>query len=124
MKTYEVGYGKPPIHSRFKKGECANRKGRGKREPSEMADVIHNVLFEEVEYREGRRIRRASKQELTIRKLFSAAVRGDVGSADALLKLRVHAERHGDTGPLVIRIVNDPDDDAQDQWIKGERRRR
>jgi hypothetical protein len=86
--------------------------------PSAMADVIHNVLFEEVEYREGRRIRRASKQELTIRKLFSAAVRGDVGSADALLKLRVHAERHGDTGPLVIKIVNDPDDDAQEQWIK------
>ena len=124
MKNYEVGYGRPPIHSRFKKGECRNPKGRGKREPSEMADVIHNVLFEEVEYREGRRIRRASKQELTIRKLFSAAVRGDVGSADALLKLRVHAERHGDTGPLVIRIVNDPDDDAQDQWIKGERRHR
>jgi hypothetical protein len=75
-----------------------------------MADVIHNVLFEEVEYREGR--------------LFSAAVRGDVGSADTLLRLRVHAERHGDTGPLVIRIVNDPDDDAQDQWINGERRHR
>jgi Family of unknown function (DUF5681) len=124
LKNYEVGYGRPPIHSRFKKGECRNPNGRGKREPSEMADVIHNVLFEEVEYREGRRIRRASKQELTIRKLFSAAVRGDVGSADALLKLRAHAERHGDTGPLVIRIVNDPDDDAQDQWIKGEHRHR
>jgi len=82
-------------------GECPNPKGRGKREPSEIADVIHNVLFEEVEYREGRRIRRASKQELMIRKLFSAAVRGGCGSADALLKLRVHAERHGDTGPLV-----------------------
>jgi hypothetical protein len=41
-----------------------------------------------------------------------------------LLKLRVHAERHGDTWPLVIRIVNDPDDDAEDQWIKEERNRR
>jgi hypothetical protein len=77
--------------------------------------------LEEVEYREGHRIRRASKQELLIRKLFSAALRGDVSSADALLKLRVHAEHHGDTGPLVIRIVNDPDEDAEDQWIKGER---
>jgi hypothetical protein len=124
LKNYEVGYGRPPIHSRFKKGECANPKGRGKREPSEMADVIHNVLFEEVEYREGRHIRRASKQELMIRKIFSAALRGDVGSADALLKLRVHAERYGDAGPLVIRIVNDPDEDAQDQWIKGDRRPR
>jgi hypothetical protein len=124
MKNYEVGYGRPPVHSRFKKGESANPKGRGKREPSPMADVIHNVLFEQVEYREGRRIRRASKQELMIRKLFSAALRGDVSSARALLKLRVHAGQYGDTGPLVIRIVNDPDDDAEDQWIKGERKRR
>jgi Family of unknown function (DUF5681) len=124
LKDYEVGYGRPPIPSRFKKGECRNRKGRGKREPSRMADVIHNVLVEEVEYKEGRHTRRASKQELVIRQFFSAALRGDVGSADALLKLRVHAERHGDTGPLVIRIVNDPDDDAEDQWIKEERNRR
>ena len=124
MKSYEVGYGRPPIHSRFKKGECPNPKGRGKREPNEMSDVIYNVLSEEIEYREGRRTRRASKQELLIRKLFSAAIRGDVSGADALLKLRVHAEDHGDTGPLVIRIVNDPDEDAQDQWIKGERRHR
>ena len=38
--------------------------------------------------------------------------------------IRVHAERHGDTDPLVVKIVNDPDDDAQKQWIKGERRHR
>jgi hypothetical protein len=89
-----------------------------------MADVIHNVLSEEVEYREGRRVKRASKQELLIRKFFSAAIRGDVNGADALLRLRVHAEHHGDLGPLVIRIVNDPDEDGHDLWIKGERRHR
>ena len=124
MKNYEVGYGRPPIHSRFKKGECPNPRGRGKRERTEMTDVIHSVLSEEIEYREGHRTRRATKQELLIRKLFSAAIRGDVTSAGALLRLRVHAEHHGDTGPLVIRIVNDPDEDAQDQWIKGQRRHR
>jgi hypothetical protein len=70
LKSYEVGYGRPPIHSRFKKGECPNLKGRGKRKPNEMADVIQHVIFEEVEYRECHRIRRASKQELLIRKLF------------------------------------------------------
>ena len=58
MKNYEVGYCRPPMHSRFEKGKCPNPKGRGKREPGEMADVIHNVLSEEVEYREGHRIKR------------------------------------------------------------------
>ena len=109
MKSYEVGYGRPPKHSQFKKGECPNPRGRGKRKPSKTSDVIHKVLSEEVEYREGRRIGRASKRELIIRKLFSEAMRGDVGSADALLKQRMHAENHGEAGPLMIRIINDPE---------------
>jgi Family of unknown function (DUF5681) len=123
VKDYEVGYGRPPLHSRFKKGECPNVKGRGKQKPKEMADVIQDVLSEEVEYREGRRIRTASKQELLIRKIFWAAIRGDVRSADALLKLRAHAENHGSVGPLVVQIINDPEGegDYREQWIKGER---
>jgi hypothetical protein len=98
-------------------------KGRGKQKPKEMADVIQDVLSEEVEYREGRRIRTASKQELLIRKIFWAAIRGDVRSADALLKLRAHAENHGSVGPLVVQIINDPEGegDYREQWIKGER---
>jgi hypothetical protein len=32
QSDYEAGYGKPPKHSRFKKGVCANPRGRGKRE--------------------------------------------------------------------------------------------
>ena len=39
-----------------------------------------------------------------IRKLFSEAMRGDVGSAALLLKMREHAETHGDIGPTVIKI--------------------
>lgn len=89
-----------------------------------MADVIHKVLSEAVEYREGRRVRRASKRELIIRKLFLEAMRGDLRRSEPLLKLRMHAENNRDPGPLVIRIVNDPDEDAQDQWIKGDRRPR
>jgi Family of unknown function (DUF5681) len=123
MKNYEVGYGRPPIHSRFKKGECPNPRGRGRREPSEMAGIIDDVLSEEVEYREGPRTRKASRRELRVRKLFSAAIRGDVRSADDLLKLRVHAGIHGDAGPLVIQILNDPEGDGgySEQWIKGGR---
>jgi hypothetical protein len=124
MTNYDVGYGRPPIHSRFKKGECQrNSMGRrGKRKPNEFANVIHDVLSEIVEYREGRRTKRASRQELLIRRIFDAAARGDVRSADALLKLRAHAETHKDTGPLIIHIINDPESDGEyrERWIEGE----
>jgi hypothetical protein len=78
-----------------------------------MSDDIHKVLSEEVEFREGRRIRRASRRELIIWKLFSEAMRGNVGSADTLLKQRMHAENHGDAGPLMIRIINDPEENDE-----------
>ncbi len=29
-RDYEIGYGKPPKHTRFKKGQCGNPKGRPK----------------------------------------------------------------------------------------------
>jgi Family of unknown function (DUF5681) len=104
MTDYEVGYGRPPVHTRFKKGVCPNPKGRGKRDSTGMAKIIHNVLSEQVEYREGRQVRRGSRLEAIIRKLFSEAVRGDVSSAAKLLNLREHAETHGDIGTTVIKI--------------------
>lgn len=30
---YEIGYKKPPVHTRWKKGQCPNPSGRGKRRP-------------------------------------------------------------------------------------------
>jgi Family of unknown function (DUF5681) len=103
VTTYEVGYGRPPIHTRFKKGMCPNPNGRGKRDPTEMANIIRKALSQEVEYREGRRVRRGLRWKI-IRKLFSEAMRGDVSSAAALLKMREHVETHGDIGPVAIKF--------------------
>jgi len=64
MTDYEVGYGRPPIHTRFKKGVCPHPKGRGKRDSTEMASIIRNALSEEVEYREGRRVRMPNMRRL------------------------------------------------------------
>jgi hypothetical protein len=43
---YEVGYGKPPEHTRFKKGQSGNRRGRPKR-PRECED-LQNLFIEEL----------------------------------------------------------------------------
>jgi len=40
---YEVGYGRPPIHSRFKKGQSGNPAGRPK-EPTTLKDALNKVL--------------------------------------------------------------------------------
>jgi hypothetical protein len=89
-----------------------------------MADVIHKVLSEAVEYREGRRVRRASKRELIIRKLFLEAMRGDLRSSEPLLKLRMHAENNRDPVPWLSGSSMIPMKTPRDQWIKGDRRPR
>jgi hypothetical protein len=102
MSDYKVGYGKPPKHSRFKKGVCANPKGRPKRKAFPAGEIIDNVLNTPAEYREGGRTKKATRRELTLKTHLQRALNGDVKSAETLLKLRAHARKFGDT--LVHKI--------------------
>jgi hypothetical protein len=58
------------------------------------------------QYREGGRIKPASRRELSVRANVKRASEGDVKSAEALLKLRAHAERVGDAGVRIIRVTD------------------
>jgi hypothetical protein len=53
VSDYQVGYGKPPQHSRFKPGNNANPKGRPKRGPLVKAEIINNVLNDNIQYTES-----------------------------------------------------------------------
>ena len=106
MVDYDIGYGKPPRHSQFKKGVCANPRGRPRRRNAEIEDVVRSFLSAKVQYRDKWRTRKTSRLELAIKRHVAAALDGDVGSAAMLLKMRAHAMTFGDTGPLLVRIVN------------------
>jgi hypothetical protein len=63
MGDYEIGRGKPPRLSQFKKGNRANPNGRrGKRKPVVVADIIENVLNGLAEYRERGRTKKAKRR--------------------------------------------------------------
>ncbi|WP_051335340.1 DUF5681 domain-containing protein [Methylocapsa acidiphila] len=115
MSDYDVGYGKPPKHSQFKKGVCPNPRGRGKRRDLQVGEIMDKVLNAPVEFRERGKMKKASRIELTIRKLAAAAVKGDVGGAASLLKMRAHAQKHGDAGPLIIKVIGGLPDGNWDQ---------
>ena len=119
MSDYDVGYGKPPKHSQFKKGVCPNPAGRGKRQELDGGKVMRNILNAPINYRDRGKSKKVPRIELMIRKLVAAAVKGDVASARSLLKVCVHAEKYGDTGPTIIRLYNAlPDPECQDaRWV-------
>ena len=102
----------PPEHSRFKKGVSGNPNGRPKRQPPQIAEVIKGVMDAAVEYREGGRTRKASRWELSLRRHLKNALKGDVGAAETLLKIRAQAQVRCDATSQVVQICdllpNDP----------------
>ncbi len=56
------------------------------------------------EFRHGGKSKRAPRIELMIRSLGSAALKGDVGAAAMLLKIRAHCEKYGDINPTIITM--------------------
>jgi Family of unknown function (DUF5681) len=105
MADYEAGYKKPPRHSQFKPGNRANPHGRGKRQARTEAEIMNDVMNLPVEYREGGKLRQAPRIELLIKLLGAAALKGDVGAAAALLKLRARCKKCPHIGPIIIQLT-------------------
>lgn len=87
---YEIGYGKPPEHSRFQKGRSGNPKGRPKQTKNLRTDLTEE-LRELIPIREGDRTYRISKQRAVFKSLFAKAVKGDSRSLSILFSLLVKA---------------------------------
>ena len=96
----DVGYKKPPVSTRFRKGQSGNPKGRprGKRK-----DVPHEaVLGQMVTIREDGTDRRVTAAEAILLQLAKEGLEGDGGAARDVLASIEHARaRHARAGGTV-----------------------
>ncbi len=83
---FEVGYGRPPLHSRFKPGKSGNPKGRAKQSRN-MRTIVQQVLNEDMQIREGGRLRRMPAMEALVRTTLTRSFKGDPKALVSLIVL-------------------------------------
>lgn len=87
---YEVGYGRPPKHSRWRKGQSGNAKGRPKGSLS-LGAVMDRELRRTVRVQENGKAAQVTMLELLVRTTLAAAAKGDNKARSLALAL---IERH------------------------------
>jgi hypothetical protein len=82
----KVGYKRPPVKSRFRKGQSGNPRGRRKGQRN-MGPVLAEVLRQTVTVKQEGKSQRMSKGEALIQMLLSKALNGDGRTIKAMLDL-------------------------------------
>ena len=92
---YDVGYGKPPKHTRFKPGQSGNPNGRPKGTKNLKTDLSEE-LGEKILVREGDRARHVSKQRAMVKALMARSLKGDTRAASLLISMMMRLLDTGD----------------------------
>ena len=96
---YEVGYGKPPTRTQFKRGQSGNPKGRPEGTKDLKTDLMEEMR-ERILVREGGTQKQLSKERALLKALTAKAIRGDTRAANVVLS-------------MVLRLLEDgPSEDA------------
>jgi hypothetical protein len=85
-RNYEVGYGKPPKHTRFKPGQSGNPKGR-KPGSKNVMTLLEETLFSPVRVRENGKVRRVPAIQACLLNLRNQAIKGDPRALDRFIRL-------------------------------------
>ena len=114
---YAVGYGKPPLHSRFRAGQSGNPAGRRKGVRNLVTDV-KRTLATPVTVREGGRTRKKSTQDAILMVLRQKALHGDARSLDRLLDLALRCNNDAaETG--ASQALTADDQAILDDYVAG-----
>jgi hypothetical protein len=87
---YKVGPGRPPLHTRFRKGQSGNPGGRSKKNlPALLADALNEPVFVTID---GER-RKITKREAVVHQLVNKSTSADLRATKMLFDMMKDAEQ-------------------------------
>jgi hypothetical protein len=115
-----VGYGKPPVHTRFRKGKSGNPTGKRKRGKAERAEaLIRRELYRSLTVREGEAVTKMTALQAVIRSLIACAAKGNVPAQRTLVKVAQDIEdaRACRSGTAANKKLNKDGNDITDEEL-------
>lgn len=103
-----VGYKRPPVATRWKKGQSGNPSGRKKGTLNLKTDLMAE-LAEIIQINEGGTPRRITKQRALLKSLAARGIKGDARAANLILSL-IARLLEPDQQPLSFNDVGDEDE--------------
>ena len=85
-RDYDVGYGKPPLHSRFKKGFSGNPRGRPSGSKN-ISTLVQEALDEPVIVTEEGGRRKITKRQAMVTQLVNRSAKADLRALKILLDM-------------------------------------
>ncbi len=118
---HKVGYCNPPKHSRFQKGQSGNPKGRPRGSRS-LSAIAGRELERIVQTNSGQRGEKMKTAEAIIRAHMIKAIKGDVRSAEFIMKLLAYNDN--DAAEAIDGVPALPDDDQKilDDYVARQKR--
>ena len=92
-KDYEVGFGRPPTHTRFKHGNQAAR-GRGKKKPKDtfsIGEILREAMNSRRKIKRGDQVVEMAVAKIMVERLVQLAMTGTARELTAIFAL---LERH------------------------------
>jgi hypothetical protein len=107
---FEVGYGRPPIATRFRPGQSGNPRGRPKGARN-LSTLVAASLSERIAINENGKRRRISKMEAVVKQLVNRAASGELRATQLLLALvqSQEAEKRAATALTDTEKINEAD---------------
>jgi hypothetical protein len=94
-EEYEVGYGRPPKQTRWRKGQSGNPNRIRKRLPKPVVEMIDEFFVDEIKIVEKGISRRVTNFEVIVLQLWNKVMAGNKRAMKVLLKYKEFAASRG-----------------------------